>query len=400
MSGILFNFEEIKSSRLSSLSIPPKSSNGFSPGLVIFTNKNIIQSLSSIDNEKGKFDFINSNYFVNNIINHFYILFNPKRNICLLSSNLAKNLKYILHVLFSSLPNNTILCVNIDIYNNNFLEDINIFVSNGFNSPFISSISPLYKEISPSVILTRLNIHNDPHASSVTLNKVLHSIQEFNTDNTSCYLFASLSKNAVNFLKKASHIGFIKQNGKISQRELTGELHVEDVKRKNNKFIYIIDIIKKSIKSGEEEEVSVEPTRYNFHSHPREAYIRHSVKKAWPSVTDYLGYHSLGENTIFHCVATIEGVYILSFGPYWANRLKKVSRRFINKKYDIDHKKHYTPIQYVEKINKIKYKNYPIYEVRFFPWNKATKTFKVFYPQIGSTCLQTRQSLEKYRKIY
>jgi hypothetical protein len=205
----------------------------------------------------------------------------------------------------------------------------------------------------------------------------------------------------VEFLRKTSKMGItMNKNGKKSQKELTGELYVKEVVKDTNGFVYIIDINKNSITSGEEENVNVSPTRYNFHSHPHEAYVRHSVDKAWPSQTDYLGYHKLGQNTIFHCVATLEGVYILSFGAYWGSHLKDVSRSFIGKHYDIDHKEKYTPEEYVEKINSIMYKGKPIYELRYFPWEKAGSVFEAYFPQINSSCLMSQKIVENYNKVY
>jgi len=405
MTPILINFNEIISPEhkiYSSLSTPPKSYKDFNPGLLVFNKPDIVKTLSSLSPGNKRIDYINTPHFIENISSHFYILFNENKKICLLSPECTSHLQPILSLLFTSLPPETILWVGLDISNDNFIHTVKSFVSHGFNSPFVTTISPLYKDISPSVSLTRQNITSDPHSSDATLNKVLHSIEQFKSDESSCYIFATFSENAVNFLKQASKLGVVVgKDGKKSQRELTGELFVKDVKREDGKFVYIIDIDKNTIKAGEEENVDVETTRYNFHSHPHEAYVRHSVKKAWPSSTDYLGYHRLGENTIFHCVASLEGVYIISFGPHWANRLKKVSRRFIDKRYDVDLEKKYTPKQYIEKVNKIKYKKYPIFEVKFFTWNKANNSvFKVFYPQIGSTCLPTKQSLHKYKKIY
>ena len=302
------NFNEIISPHhkiYSSLSTPPKSYKDFNPGLLVFTKPDIVKTLSSLSPGNKRIDYINTPHFIENISSHFYILFNENKKICLLSPECVSHLQGILSLLFTSLPPETILWVGLDISNDNFIQTVKSFVSHGFNSPFVTTISPLYKDISPSVSLTRQNITSDPHSSDATLNKVLHSIEQFKSDESSCYIFATFSENAVNFLKQASKLGVVVgKDGKKSQRELSGELFVKDVKREDGKFVYIIDIDKNSVKAGEEENVDVEATRYNFHSHPHEAYVRHSVKKAWPSVTDYLGYHRLGENTIFHCVAS------------------------------------------------------------------------------------------------
>jgi hypothetical protein len=256
----------------------------------------------------------------------------------------------------------------------------------------------MYGDIPPCAVLTRQNIPSDPDTSVATLNKVLYAIEQYKNNGQSCYLFAKLSPRAIGFLKEAPKIGISVEGN--SQKELTGELYVKDVIHENGKFIYIIDIDKNSIESGSQENVDVSATRYNFHSHPHEAYVRHSVEKAWPSVTDYLGYYKLGNNTIFHCVATLEGVYVLSFSPHWGSKLKKVSGKFIDKNFEIDHKEPYTPEEYVQKVNGILYKGHPIFEVKYFPWQNVDSVFKVFYAQTGSSCLPSEQIVEKYKKIH
>ena len=77
-----------------------------------------------------------------------------------------------------------------------------------------------------------------------------------------------------------------------------------------------------SLISGIEEEVDAVLNRYNFHTHPREAYIRNNVVKGWPSAQDYLGFIDLDGNTIFHSVITLEGVYINGIGSIQYNTSK------------------------------------------------------------------------------
>ena len=114
-----------------------------------------------------------------------------------------------------------------------------------------------------------------------------------------------------------------------------------------------------------------------------------------------MGFYNLGQNTIFHCVASKEGVYILSFGPYWGSRLDKVSTKFIEKNYDIDHDKNYTPEKYAQKVSKIKYKNHPIFLVHFFRWEKAGDVFEVYFPRSEkNTCIPTENMMKKYKKLH
>lgn len=404
MSAVLIDYAKIVSDSeklKSSLSKAPSTARGFFPGLVVIVESEVLDTLSNLKPGDDRVKYIDTDEFIQNITEHYYIMYNEKRGICIIGSDCEAYLPNILTALFSGLPPETLIWVSIDLGDKNFTNVLDTFVSNGFNSPYVTTLSPMYGDIPASAALSRQNIPSDPDTSTATLNKVLYSIEQYKNDSKSCYLYAKFSPRAIGFLKEASKLGItVGKNGKESQKELTGELYVKDVSNTDSKFVYIIDIDKNSVESGEEENVDVSATRYNFHSHPHEAYVRHSVDKAWPSVTDFLGYHKLGENTIFHCVATIEGAYIMSFSPYWGSNLKKVDRKFIDKNFDIDHKEPLTPDEYVAKINSILYKKHPIFELKYFPWEKADTTFKVFFPQTGSSCLASEQIVEKYKKLH
>jgi hypothetical protein len=402
MSAILIDYSKIlekKHPLFSLLSPPPSPSRGFYPGLIIITENEIFRKLSDLKPGSERVNFIKSTEFTESIISHYYVMYNQKRGICILETDCENYLPSILTALFTGLPPDTLLWVGIEIFGAEFTDILDTFITNGFNSPYVSLISPMFNDINPSVSLCRQNIPSDPNISKATFNKVMYAIQQYEKDGKSCYLYAKFSKRAIGFLKEASKMGVTITNGKESQKEITGELYVKDVKQEGGKFVYIIDIDTRSVESGEEENVNVSATRYNFHSHPHEAYVRHSVDKAWPSVTDYLGYHQLGVNTIFHCVATVEGLYVMSFSSYWGSRLGKVSRKFIDKNFEIDHKEPLTPQEYVKKINSILFKGHPIFEVKFFIWDRCDSVFGVFFPEIGSSCLPTQKIVEKYNRL-
>lgn len=404
MSAVLIDYGEIitNGDKIKSvLSTAPSKTKGFVPGLILIVRNGVLNKLSGISPGKKRVEYINTDEFINSIDKHYYVMYNDKRKICLMGSECEKDLSAVLNALFSGFSSDTLIWVSLSLDENNFSESVKLFAENGFNSPYVTTLSPLYGDIPVSAALSRQNIPSDPHKSKATLNKVFYAIEQFKKGGNLCYLYAKFSPRAIGFLKEASKIGIVVgKDGKKSQRELTGELYVKDVIREGGDFVYVIDIDKGSVESGEEENVDVSATRYNFHSHPREAYVRHSVEKAWPSVTDYMGYHRLGKNTIFHCVATLEGVYVVSFTSYWGPKLEKVSRKFIDKNFEIDHKEPYTPEEYVEKINGILYEGYPIFEVKYFSWKNIGGKFKVFYPQIGSSCLPSQQIVDKYNRLH
>jgi len=363
---------------------------------------------------------------------HYPLLYSPKKQICIKNPECHHHLPEILESMSVTLPKDAIIWVPIDIAREDFVKVANTFVRNGFENPYINTISPHSLNMPPSLCLSMKNKGLNKQVTlsrgvgspgemsapgdfgesnpDMTLNKVYDVLQQYKNNEGVCFVNVQLTKKAVDFLKGTCFSGFQKgKNGKKSQKELTGELYVKNVIPKDGKFIYIIDINLHSVKAGKNESVDVEPHRYNFHSHPKEAYERHDVDKAWPSVVDYLGYLQLGKNTIFHCVASIEGMYVLSFTPHWSQRLDQVDKKltkFVDKNFEIDHEESYTPKEYTKLINNIKYKpkgekkGYPIFHVDFFTWKKAGGAFSVFFPQIGSSCLVSQKIVNNYRRVH
>ena len=380
----------------------PTSHRGFLPATILVVESSAEEKLTEIQPGNKRVEYINSADFVESIEDYFYGMYNAKKGIFVMETACEKYLPIILSSIFSSLPPETLLWTGLEIEESDFTSKIDTFISNGFNSPYISTISPMYSDIKPSVALTRKNIPTDPDMSTATLNKVLYAVQQYEKGEKGCYLHAQLTPRAIGFLRECpDRLGYVVDDkGENSQRELTGELYVRDVRQENDEFVYMIDIDKSSVESGDEENVDVAGTRYNFHSHPREAYVRHTVEKAWPSVTDYLGYHNLGANTIFHCVASLEGVYVISFSPEWGLNIGKVDRAFIEKNFNVDHKSEHTPEEYTDFVNQIKYKGRQIFRVIYFPWDSAGNVFRVFFPQTGSACVPSEQIMEKYKKVF
>lgn len=286
----------------------------------------------------------------------------------------------------TELDKNASLWVYIPLKTENFMEQIQRFIEAGFSMPYIGATTPSGKKIPHSVCLVRKR-GSKSNVKREILN-VMYIIEQYKKGQDTCSMFARFSPNAISFLRKTSNMGHTKNgDGLTTQKELGGQLHVENIEQRGNKYVFVIGVDKNNVDSGEEEEVMVSPTRYNFHSHPKEAYVKHGVRYGWPSITDYLGYLKLGNNTIFHCVATLEGLYILSFGSYWVDRLNDVSKNFIKKNYDIDKKEVITPFEYVKKVSMIQYKNHPLFLVKFLPWTGASGTiFGVTYKKDGIRC--------------
>jgi len=297
----------------------------------------------------------------------------------------------------NTLESSTILWTCIELSEKDFIKKIKTLTSQGFRHPYVTIRAPDNSSIPPSVAMSR-TVKDEVFDSKSTLNELLHALEQYKTEGKTCSIHVQFTKNAIDFLHSAPKSGFHFEKGE--QKEMAGELHVDTVRKVENIFVYTIDIDRKNVDMGKDEDVDVRSSRYNFHSHPEEAYIRHKVKNAWPSSTDYLGFLQLGNNTIFHCVATLEGMYILSFNSFWMNNLNKVNKGFVTKHYDIDHKKKYTPEEYTKKVNEILYKGHPIYDVQFIQWGGANKIFKVSYSKYGISCIATEKSMNNYKRSH
>jgi len=260
-----------------------------------------------------------------------------------------------------------------------FMNVLNSCIKNGFGNPVIVDTTPSGKKIVHSLSLTKKKeCREDVHLET------LYVLQQYKRDDAVCSLYAKFNSHALSFLKKLC----VKKEGEEG-KEIGGKLNVTRIERNRSsydEYVFIIGLNEDHIEQGGSENVDLPSSRYNFHSHPEDAYIKYGVTKAWPSVHDYLAYLKLGNKTIFHCVSTLEGIYIISFGRYWVNNLNKVDRNFVRDNYKIDQKNKMDIYEYVTFINKLKYKNSPIFQLKFLPWNLANSIFTVVYAKTGLSC--------------
>lgn len=380
-------------------SIPPKN---FSAMTVKIVPVKIAQKLSSFPLGKKRVEYISTEEFTSSVVYSGNIFYSTKKNLVILPTDCYPYITEILQATFSGqLPPDVLLWIDIQISSPQFSQTVDKLVHNGFSHPVLVTENPAKEKIDLSLSVNRTNSASSISYNSV-MNQITHVLDHKNKDKDSpCTLTAKITPRALKFLRKTTKQGItVNKNGKKSQKELTGELYVKKVDQENGQIVYKIDVDKGSVQSGEEENVDVSATRYNFHSHPQEAYLKYSVDKAWPSQTDYLGYLKLGNSTIFHCVATLEGLYVMSFSPYWCKRLKKVSSSFVANNFHVDHNEPITPKEYIEKINSILYKGHPIYQVKFFTWEEAKQPFQVYYSDVKNTCISSQKEIDRYREIY
>ena len=220
---------------------------------------------------------------------------------------------------------------------------------------------------------------------------------KFQSDNTEfCKIKAKLSANTIRELKLLCEQK--EKNGE--QNEKAGSMSAI----KNSSGIYSIEINKDSMIKGGEVGVDIVPGLYNFHSHPRNAYTIYDVKLGWPSAQDYIGFlmASVEDDTIFHIVSTLEGVYIISIHQDWLinKKFNETIGDFIAKKYNFSYQNGDTIKSYLDKINNIEYKGSKLFIVQFLPWEKANNTFTITYAKKYDMCFTCDKEKKAYEKQY
>jgi hypothetical protein len=280
-------------------------------------------------------------------------------------------------------------------------DRLNELVAHGFGSPYITNQDPKGNPIPLGLAMSTVHKHTDPGS---VVRECEYVISQYGSEY--CKMHCALTEDAVNFLRSLSHSGHTKNgDGSVSQKEVAGVLHVEKVvdcysadKCAPGDVVFIIGVDTKTIEHGGEEDVDIAPSRYNFHSHPKEAYVRHSVHTAWPSNTDYLGVLQLQESTIFHCVATLEGLYVISF----ENRIEntEANRKEVRAKFKLEHTLALTPSEYIARVNRLKINGVVVYNVKYFKWDSAQSIFGIKYGKDGHNCFANSKTIENYGEFH
>jgi hypothetical protein len=345
----------------------PESSKKYTRGIVFQLREPVYTQIVKQKNP----DILHTSHFWDNVISFHYLKCDTDGCCLIVKDKIDKN---VLNALQKDFKN---IRANIYLEMKNFKKIIKNLSSLNFTSPKLEDLKTISLELD----------EKSDHTHDVC-NEVDYIISQKSDEQ--CGISVKFNDDAITFLRKASKMGHShNDDGSVSQKEISGCLSVKEF---SSDHIATIGVDKHTLELGEEENVNVKASRYNFHSHPEEAYVKYSINKAWPSIVDYLGYFALGNRTILHCVATLEGVYVISFHKDWVDDLKSVSKKFIDKTFDISHQLNYTPEEYVNNVNSIVYTNKKlkksghIFKLQYLPWDRIKTVFKVVYGKEGLTC--------------
>jgi len=399
MSGVMISRKELIKANISRLlelvdKQPRTNSKVDNIGYIFLIDKKQSNILKKLPKGKRRVLYINSPSFISNIEAFYSIIYNVRKKICEIRYDIdsIKNLERVLQAILVYLPRDVILWTGIispEYYEN--------YILIGFNNPYITKISPLgYRFNQEGIAFMKLNMPSESISKTTVRNKLKYATdQKFGYH---CKIYAKFTPKALKFLKKINSSVVMVENKKLKEKELAGSLRVSEVNNINGKIVFELSPDSKSIKSGAEEEVDAVWSRYNFHTHPKKAYINHNVKNGWPSSQDYVGFVQLKNHTIFHTVVTLEGIYIISFSPEWDGDPNKINQRRILNDYDIDHKEDITFEKYTEIINNKKYNGKQLFIVKYMPWNRASQIFPIFYAKTNGSCLATDQNFNIVQK--
>ena len=459
-------------------------------------NNEINLSFNINDNSRGFksfFDDFKHGTVFKESLGHCYITWDTKQNICgiwdvCLHRPAARGLgsklmEAILDILSVNLPDDTILWLGIDMRAKIFDTVASLYAKFGFKSPLISGKDPFGNDWNQSLpygflSMVRNNDYIDPsdinrdsvmtHIKYIRrnfLNINRHIIGNIITDidqdddtymdinyrTSSCTLNMIFNKSFAKWLKRLSlSASSLNEDGTVTQKEVSSSFFLDNPKEdKDGQIIWeIVRDIKGNKNIGQEESVWIDEARYNFHTHPREAYLSHKVKVGYPSAQDYITFVKMAvydkNKTIFHCVITVEGIYTISIAEFGVANFTKLQEfilkdngvgitQFINKNLDINKDEVQNNIQTkqadkkvgiyyeVQSNNQIKQagKNYsdyvnnmrilndensidqPLFHVSFNTWDDIIKgeVISIYYPSLYNQCFIKQKTIKNYEKL-
>jgi len=370
MSVLVIDYDKyLKHENINLTEIIPKESDKYKRGIAVLLYDNAREELEK-SKEKLK-------YFIENQLpkkqEYCFFFYDDKNKLtCVNASNCCverfpkllkgikdeiKNHKLYIYIPFKNITDKTI-------------EEV---VNMGFGAPFITDNNN-FSHIEKSICM----VSNSCDNKNICKKEIENTINQ-NKEKT-CSLKIKFDKDLLEYLKNLCY----KEKGEVGGS-------FELIPKQD--YFYV-----KKVKEygGQKENVNVEITRYNFHSHPQEAYFRHNVKHAWASKTDFLGCVKMGKKTIFHTITSLEGLYIIQLTNYWRNKTKEIPDDYILENYNVSRKNSTTPDEFVKIINNKKYKNFPIFKVFYFPWSKANQVIKLNYLKEFDNCFHSDKARDAY----
>ena len=368
MNSLVIDYDEIADKQTFLTEIPTKTTSKLFIVLIIPQHK--IEKMFELNGYEDRVSFLNTEGFRRCIRGYTWLSVND--NLCEISKPTDKFDSFIVESIDTTLPKISKITINIPINNK---EIIQRYCKCHFGNPRVNG---------DFITLTR-----DKHIKKDFTNEIEYVFQNIHRDY--CTISAKLDEDTVKYLKNLCFDGMTKnRDGTTSQKEMAGNMYIKHVDRRLN---HTVEVNKKSVITGKEFDIDIVEGLYNFHSHPKNAYKEYNVKLGWPSAQDYVGFLLAirEDNTVFHMVITLEGIYILSLSKDWSCNKDRLYNdeiiKIIKTQYDISYENGNTIKEYLKKVNKIKYEKKVLFNVQFLPWKNADKVFTLPYPKTKNNCI-------------
>lgn len=337
-----------------------------------------------------------------------------------------------------------ILWLGIKLDNPNFNKILHLYTSFGFSSPIITRVDP-WSTVYPFYMLSLDKLINkyipkdsdihDVYNKGIEMKMQLVSLLK-NPNYVSSMTF-KFDKSAILNLRLFPYIdpkGISPIQMKDLQREYSGSFLIYSTQLlADNSIVYTLsnksNIDKTGIDFliGERERVALNPDSYTFHTHPIAVYVNNKVLIGSPSGPDYLVTinYILNNDTRFHIVSSIEGIYIMSLKPEEVIKLGEPGQRERLVEYvksNADHITHNldfpfdrrrfdwnssntldedavmkcveTYLKWIDPLGPLK--------IQFIPWKELTKdkTIKIYYPTTYLNSFADTKNSGHFKDIY
>jgi len=305
------------------------------------------------------------------------------------------DLKNIPKLSLSSVPYGTPVFLLLNVNSPDLKELIEKACYYNFRHPVVVDKKDFYKDVPdvPDVSLCLSHMFNKDFGQISKDNTALKDaefvLENYPKRSKSCNIQIVLDKETIRRLKEYSTQDYL-----FGNREITGGLLMKPL----TKNMFKVSIDDKKTKLGEAEHADMVDTVISFHSHPLSAYQKYKVCLAFPSADDYITtiYLYLNSHNIFHIVASVEGIYIITINEKIFKKEKKEMKEYeeyIIKNYGIDYpvcsldrdnKKFWKKKikEYLKKVNRFKY-----FYVQFIFWEDSDKPIDISFQKIKKTCI-------------
>jgi hypothetical protein len=295
----------------------------------------------------------------------------------------------------SGIPDGTPIVLLLNVKNLELKKYVEKACHYNFRHPVVINKKDFYKHVPdvPDVSLCLSHMFNKDFGKLARDNNALKDsefvLENYAKRSKSCHIQIVLDQETIRRLKQYSA-----EDHLFGNREITGGLRMTPI----TKNMFKVSIDDKKTKVGEAENADIVETISSFHSHPLSAYHKYKVCMAFPSADDYITtiYLYLVRHNLFHIVASIEGMYIITINEKIFKKEKKDMKKYedyIIENYGIDYpvcrldrdnKKFWKKKikSYLKKVNRYKY-----FYVQFVFWEDAGNPIDISYQKIKKTCI-------------